>query len=136
METAGYSIAAVVLTILFRDGAPALLALLKGSAEQKRADAADKQEREAVTVEELRKMIVMLNSDILSDRKEIHQLRNDCNTYAIRASACEAHRAADLERIAALEDALTRAGVPFHKRPGDGSGPHRSLPPAEDSARE
>lgn len=135
METAGYSIAAVVLTILCRDGAPALLALLNGSAERKRADGADGAKQEAVAVEELRKMVAMLQADARDNREQIHELRDDCNRNSLRAAACEAREAAKDERIAALEDALTREGIPFHKRP-DPSGPHRSLPPAEDSGRE
>ncbi len=136
METAGYSIAAVLLTILCRDGLPALVRLLpalgkflSGRTADGRAVTADDREAErkdeATAVAELKKLVAMLQADGTDNRQQIHELRDLCNKYAVQAAACEAREAAKDERIAALEDGMTRAGIPFHKRPSDGSGPHR-----------
>ncbi len=130
METAGYSIAGAILMILFRDGLPAISKFLTRLTANKRAVSADDreadQEEEATTVAELKKLVGMLQKDATDNRLQIHGLRDQCNANSMRAATCEAREAAKDERIAALEDALTRAGIPFYKRPAGDSGQHLS----------
>ncbi len=128
MEATGYSVAGAILMILFRDGLPALGKFLSRVTANRRAVSADDreadQEQEATTVAELKKLVAMLQKDATDNRLQIHGLRDQCNANSMRAATCEAREAAKDERIAALEDALTRAGIPFYKRPSGDSGHH------------
>src|SRR5688572_20343551 len=112
METAGTSIAVVLLTLALREGVPMVIKFMtaKSGTDLKRAadDRKARREDEEAASGERDKVIAMLQADSIDQRKQIHELRNDANVYATRAAACEAERAQDRERIAALEDALER----------------------------
>ena len=134
MESAGL----VVLALILREGIPALVRLfpaldrfLKGRQEsirelaaderrERREDDASDRRAEAVAVRELKELIVVQRADISEYRQQRHADRTEMQAMFNKLSLCEQHHARAEERIAALEDALTKNEIPFHRR---GSGP-------------
>lgn len=113
----------------------------------KREDDAAQQKRESYIVRELKSLIEAKDRDHAEkhaeNRREIHELRNQLGLVSNLLTACQvdcarrdAQIAAGDERIAALEDALSAAGIPHRKWKPPDSKTHRPLPPAEDTPGE
>jgi hypothetical protein len=140
VESAGLAIAVALLTLVFRDGVPAALTLLRGRHEigretaaderaARKEQAADERKADGVTIRELKELIQVLRSDGQEYRQQIHDLRDEMSVHANEAAICKAQRARAEERIAALEEALDRAGISHRKYDPDPSGTHQVIPP-------
>lgn len=145
VESAGLAVVVTLLTLLCRDGVPAVLKLLKGRHEIHKDDAADERtarreqtaddrKQDGVTVKELKELIGVLRADGLEYRDQLQKIRDAMSTVVLRSALCEAQRARAEERITALEEALDRAGVKYRRYNPDGlgSGTHRSFPSGSD----
>src|SRR4051812_26370927 len=117
-EGAGVDVAVVVgivapvLTLLIRDGVPALLNVLGLRHKQELENAADerqarKDQREAdrkddvAQVKELKELVGVQKQDMLDYRQQLHDLRGEFQTANTKILICEVDRARQAERIAA-----------------------------------
>lgn len=134
METVGTSVVVVLATLLIRDGIPAVIKLMttrhglsREDAEDERKarkeEAAEERRTEAIQVRELKELVNVLREDGQQFRQQIHDLRNEQQQMSNEIAICKAERARALERIAAHEEAMDRAGIKY--RPYD---PHLSNP--------
>jgi chromosome segregation ATPase len=77
---------------------------MEETTKKKRDDARDKDR-------ELKQVVELLRADRDSDRDLIHQLRNDCNTMAMKLAVCDADRHDLRQQIATLTEACRRGGI-------------------------
>jgi septal ring factor EnvC (AmiA/AmiB activator) len=95
----------------------------------RREDEAAGRKADTAMVKEYKELVAAQRADLAEHRKQIHDLRDDLQELSNKLAMCEMHHARAGERIAHLEDALEREGIPFRKWDGSGSGGHAPIPP-------
>lgn len=70
---------------------------------------------ESAILREYKQLVLEQKKDLNDQREQIHDLRSEMNILSIRLATCQAGRAKADERIANLEEALDREGVPYRK---------------------
>jgi chromosome segregation ATPase len=151
VETVGTGVVAVVLTILLRDGGPALVNFLKArseagqsaakdrrleSAEARKARGEDRDRDERAdnqTIRELRELLDFRTAELEKERAESRRDRHDCveSVNALRTQLTQVREAcARLEAYCeAYSDALATANIPHRRYVPPGSAVHSPLPP-------
>ena len=126
METgiaAAISGATVLLTLVFREGIPAILRAFRDRKQQEIADRRD-------TISEWRQLMDRIDQDRAKCEEDSRQLRADA--LLIREENSRLQRVNDRlqTEIEVLQEALEKAGIPFKRRVLDGSHDHTPLPNA------
>ena len=86
------------------------------------------------TLAEYGDLLERQRQDLVETREEVKKLRDELDQEKDKHSECERGRARDSERISHLEEALTRAKIPFVK--DTGTTEHQTLKLTDPPARE
>ena len=120
--------ASSLLTIVFRDGVPAILRLLGNRSVEAKTRRLD-------TIAEYKDLADRIERDRVKSEEENRLLRADNILIREAQSRCEREKDRQATDIEYLQEALTKAGIPFRKRaPSGDSQEHTPLPNPAKSA--